>query len=85
MLNVGDCMIMICQSIYYSYSKHWESLHYFGFFASIAIINMVSMLPESPKYLYANGKFDEARAVIGYIAEANGRPKPDIIFDSESP
>ena len=57
-------MIMILQSIYFTYSKNWENLHYIGFALSVIIINMINMLPESPKYLYTIGRFEEAKAVL---------------------
>ena len=32
-------------------------------------------VPESPKWLYAYKKFDEARKVLKYVATANGKPE----------
>ena len=43
-------------------------------------------VPESPKYLYSKGKYDDARTSIAYIARFNGISKlraDDIVFDKE--
>jgi hypothetical protein len=42
-------------------------------------------LPESPKYLYSKGRFDEARNSLAYVARFNNQPfnKSLVIFDTE--
>lgn len=42
-------------------------------------------LPESPKYLYSKGRFDEARNSLAYVARFNNQPfdKSTVIFDTE--
>lgn len=42
-------------------------------------------LPESPKYLYSKGRFDEARNSFAYVAMFNNQPfdKDLVIFDTE--
>lgn len=42
-------------------------------------------LPESPKYLYSKGRFDEARNSLAYVARFNNQPfdKANVIFDTE--
>jgi len=71
--------------LYYSYNKDWAQLHYFGFYASIFVINLVFQLPESPKYLFANARYDEARDVINQIAKFNGKPEVKLAFTGEEP
>jgi hypothetical protein len=83
--NVADALIIIIHTIYYSFVRNWANLHIYGFIASVLIIDMVSILPESPKFLYTKGRYDEARAVLDYIAMTNGEPKPIILFDAEVP
>lgn len=50
---------------------------------------MITILPESPKYLYANNKFDAARSSLYYIAKVNKSKHVEqikqITFDSENP
>lgn len=36
------------------------------------LIPLIMKIPESPKYLYANGRFDEARDVMKTISAKNG-------------
>ena len=47
----------------------------------VAVAIIWFWLPESPKYLVANGKLDEARASLRKIAHQNGKHLPDHIFD----
>jgi len=41
---------------------------------------LISLLriPESPKYLYTNRKFDEARSALKWIAAMNGKKASDV-------
>ena len=62
MQNCGDAAVMILQSIYYIFCKDWLYVHLFGIGASVFIIAIVMVfVPESPKFLYANKRFDAAR------------------------
>ena len=45
---------------------------------AFTLIPLVMRLPESPKYLYASGRFDEAREVMKTISAKNG----DIVSES---
>ena len=47
----------------------------------IAVVIIWFWLPESPKYLVACGKIDEAKAALEKIARQNGKQLPDGIFD----
>ena len=42
-------------------------------------------LPESPKYLYSKGRFEEARNSLAYVARFNNQPfqRELVIFDTE--
>ena len=61
LLNVADAAVLITQSIYYYFFQHWKYLHIAQFIMAILIIMIVATIPESPKYLYANKRFDDAR------------------------
>ena len=44
----------------------------------------IFILPESPKYLYSKGKFQEARESLSYISKFNGKGKMGyFLFDNE--
>jgi MFS family permease len=59
--HIGDSGIMIYQSLYYAnVSKDWLPLHTAQFQVSCAILCCLWMLPESPKYLYASGRYNES-------------------------
>jgi len=88
MINVGDSSIMIYQAIFYSIDPNWKPLHQIGMCSAAAIICLVMLLPESPKFLYANRRFDEARKNLKKIAVYNGSARgvveiDSITFDSE--
>lgn len=89
LLNVGDACIMIYQAIYYSVNKSWLPLHILGIIGAIIIICFVCLLPESPKYLYANYKFHECRQELKKIAKVNNSSMSPsmidgIVFDTET-
>jgi hypothetical protein len=46
----------------------------------------VVVFPESPRYLYAKGKFAESKNVLAYVAKFNNQPfdKNLVIFDTET-
>jgi len=46
------------------FCKNWVYLHAFGIVATILIILVVFLIPESPKYYYANKRFDETRKIF---------------------
>jgi hypothetical protein len=52
---------MIFQGIYYSYNRDWLPLHEFGLLISAVVMIGILLLPESPKFYYANRKFNKAR------------------------
>ena len=54
-------------------------------FISAMTFYTIVALPESPKYLYSKGRFDEARNSFAYVAMFNNQPfdKDLVIFDTE--
>lgn len=54
-------------------------------FISVMTFYIVVALPESPKYLYAKGRFGEARASLAYVAKFNNQyfNKHNVMFDTE--
>ena len=56
-------------------SKNWLYLEIFAcVLGIISFIGTLFFIPESPKFLISMKRFDEARAVISYIAKINGKP-----------
>ena len=86
-INCGDSTIMIWQSIYYYFVPNWLYLHAYGVIAQVVMLVAVSIIPESPKFLYSHKKFSEARKKLEIIARRNKVKNPNeikgIIFDSE--
>ena len=61
-------------------------MHVLGVIEALLIIVAASQIPESPKYLYAQKRFDEVRTIMKRIAGHNGcgcRSIDRIIFDTE--
>ena len=54
-------------------------------FISCITFYILIAFPETPKYLYAKGRFDEARNSLAYVARFNNQPfnKYQMIFDTE--
>ena len=70
-IGVGDASTMLFQAIYYWFLPNWLYLHIFGICASFVLILFILTIPESPKYLYANSRFNETRDVLKTIAKYN--------------
>ena len=52
----------------------------------VALVGVMFLIPESPKYLITQKRFDEARTVINYIAKLNGKYRRKTftsLFDRE--
>jgi len=54
-------------------------------FISAVTLYIIVAFPETPRYLYSKGKFNESRASLDYIARFNNQPfdKHNIMFDTE--
>lgn len=94
---VGTSMFLI-ESVAYlticiyfmNFSKYWKPLQIPNFiFITLGLIFMTFM-PESPRFLIAKKRFEEARFVFLWIGEVNGLTKEEaerrldeIIFDDE--
>ena len=46
----------------------------------LALIGLYFLVPESPRWLIAVGRIDEAKAIIQKGAEINGKTLPDSVF-----
>lgn len=71
-VNVGDAIIMMLQCLYYNHKNEWLPLHIFQAHLHVLIIILIYMyIPESPKWLYANRRYDEARETLKVVAKYN--------------
>jgi len=60
----------VCVALYFwqSTSKSWHFLFYLGLICClISLFFTIFMLPESPRYLFEKGKFEEAEIVLKKI------------------
>lgn len=56
-----DAFVMIYQSIFYMYVPNWYYVHSVAILIGCVLLYYNYFLPESPKYLYVNKRFDECR------------------------
>lgn len=71
-LSILNCLTTVFGCIYFRYiSKHWIWLVLVGFTFNFLCVIFMFFIPESPKYLIARKRFDEARKSIYYIAKFN--------------
>ena len=77
---------IILWSFYYQkLDKNWFPLQLIYFIGGIiTMLVTFALLPESPKFLYAKQKYEEARKSLEYIASFNGvQTYQAFIFDNE--
>lgn len=60
------------QAVYFKYNKDWYPLHVGQLVYCAIFCVLLVKFPESPKFLYTNRRFDEARATLKEIAKTNG-------------
>lgn len=86
-LNCMDASIMITQSIYYSFNRDWYPLHVFGLIYQCIMLLAALVIPESPKFMYTNKRFENSKKILQQVARFNFVPNPAIIhtkkFDIE--
>jgi hypothetical protein len=83
MLDYPSILII---SLYYQYvNVDWYPMQLLGLiFSAVCLTYCMIMMPESPKYLYMNGNFEEARLIINNISKLNGNTnQTNFKFDTE--
>lgn len=83
-----ESLTVLACAFYYQYlSINWIYLHYCGTLMTVVgLFFVVCFLPESPKFLYSKGRFNEARDSLRAIARFNGFSAKDdfeFVFDTE--
>ena len=75
--DIHDGTIMIWVTLVYIYlSKSWKWTMYWA--ASVQLISIILVsffLPESPKWLYSQKRYEELYSVMVYMANKNGKKK----------
>ncbi len=62
----------------------WRWLFAISALPGIILFAVRKNVPESPRYLFAHGRKDEARAVLGQVAAINGTTLPDGELEASS-
>lgn len=81
-----DYPSLLLISVLYQYvTPDWYPQQAAGLILSIiCIIYCLLIMPESPKYLYVNGKYEEVRGIMKKMSEFNGKQiGSDYIFEKE--
>jgi len=78
----GDSFVMIYQAIFYMYVPNWYYDHSVAILFGCFLLYLNYQLPESPKYLYVNKRFDETREILKIVAKNNRADITDHEIDS---
>lgn len=84
MLTLNQLLIVIgllssyLVNLIFSGSGDWRAMFWIGAIPSVLLALISLRLPESPAWLYAHGRIEEARAMIGSVTEPGG---PDKVID----
>jgi MFS family permease len=92
LVSFFETFIVIVISFSYQYlSKRWQPLQFVGIVVTLLSLSFASFcFYESPKFLYINGRFEESRKSLMFIAWFNGLSKDEIerrfgfVFDLEA-
>ena len=60
--------------------RDWVTLQVVAHLPLLALLGLYFLVPESPRWLIAVGRTEEAKAIIQKGAEINGKTLPDSIF-----
>jgi MFS family permease len=69
--NLGDSCILLFQAPIYAYVPDWMAVHSVVFFIIVCQLIALLLIPESPKFMYANRRFDMARQLLKVVARKN--------------
>lgn len=80
--TVGFCetaIVLVIALVYNVISKSWQPMQFIGIIVTaIALVFACLFFTESPKFLYINGRFKEARRSLRSIAWFNGLSESEI-------
>lgn len=66
-----DALVMSYQGIFYMFVPDWFYVHGVALLAGFVLLASATQFPESPKYMYANRRYDETREILKIIAKKN--------------
>ena len=67
-----DAVTEVIISLYFWFvTKDWIYLQVYGAFITFLSAICLSIVPDSPKYLYSKGRFEEARKAFSFIQRFN--------------
>lgn len=73
MVHVSSGFFTSLVILYFDYiSNYWKPWYIFLLVCVASIVGLMFLIPESPKWLIGQKKFDEARVVLAKIAKWNG-------------
>jgi len=73
---------IFCTIFFFIY-QHWKFYLYINLVYGLIFIFFSFLLYESPRFLYSQKRYDEAKEVFNKIAKFNGIQKQNIIFEKE--
>jgi MFS family permease len=83
---IGSVAMFYAPLQFITFSNSWFSLGGVMIVTTFMCIAVMTEVPESPKFLYEHGRYDEARLSLFTVARFNRVTiKQNIIFDKESP
>jgi hypothetical protein len=56
-----DALVMVYQGVFYMFVPDWFYVHSVALLATFIMVGSAYQIPESPKYMYANRRYDETR------------------------
>lgn len=84
MLQLCNTLVTILATVYfYAISKEWVWFETCGVALNFIVVGCIYFLPESPKYLYAQKRWDDLRYSLNQIGRANGKVEFRGLFISE--
>lgn len=80
-ITFGVAKIMICIFFMFSPSRDWVDLGYVALvFAVISLVLTTFFLPESPRFLVGQQKYEEALKILSQIQNVNGYSKRAFVL-----
>ena len=76
---IGNCQALLMALVYFRFiGKDWRVPYAFATITLIPALIHLSLIPETPKYLYGKKKFQKCRQSLQYISSLNGKK---MVFD----
>jgi len=73
----GSLIYMLCTIYFWKISKDWFNFVLIGYILCILTTGLSLIVPESPRLLLAQGRIEEFKKALDFVAKVNFRPKFD--------